>query len=108
MGFLLRSAFWLGLAFNAMPWGEARWSDAVPDARDALAASVATQVHDGETASAIARALVRTALEPRPASAGKAAARAEPLAKTRRASVDTLSSADRLAPWRGPGAHAAP
>ena len=103
MGFLLRSAFWLGLVFHAMPWGDARWTDVVPSARDALAASAATQGRDGETASTIVRAVLSAALEPRPGSADKAAMRAEPSANARRVSVDTLSSADRLAPWRGGG-----
>ncbi|HYA74838.1 MAG TPA: hypothetical protein VEF36_16955 [Roseiarcus sp.] len=100
MGFLLRSAFWLGLVFNAMPWGEARLTDAVPAARDALAAGIAAQGPDGDAASSIARAVLRTALDPAPAIAGKAATRPEPSVKTRRASIDTLSAADRLAPWR--------
>ncbi len=103
MGFLLRSAFWLGLVFNAMPWGEARLTDAVPAARDALAAGLATQVRDTDAASAIARAVLRTTIEPQPASVGKAATRAEPSPKTKRASVDTLSASDRLPPWRGAG-----
>ncbi|MBV8473073.1 MAG: hypothetical protein JO234_06610, partial [Hyphomicrobiales bacterium] len=30
MGFLLRTAFWLGLTFHAMSWGDARLSDVVP------------------------------------------------------------------------------
>ncbi len=104
MGFLLRSAFWLGLAFNAMPWGEARLSDAVPAARE-LAAGAATQGRDG-AASAVAGALVRAALASRPP-VGDAATRPARPAATRRASVDTLSAADRVAPWRGAGARAA-
>ncbi|MGD0562438.1 MAG: hypothetical protein ABSA66_05055 [Roseiarcus sp.] len=102
MGFLLRSAFWLGLVFHAMPWGDARLTDAVPAARAALAAGIAAQTQEG-AASAIASAVLRTTLEPQPASAGKAATRPEPSAKTRRASIDTLSLSDRLAPWRGAG-----
>jgi hypothetical protein len=106
MGFLLRTAFWLGLAFNAMPWGEARLTDAVPNARDALGAAVATQSRDEGGTAAIARAVLSAALESRPAS--PAAARPGPSPETRRASVDTLSAADRLPPWRGPGARSAP
>ncbi|MGO4872594.1 MAG: hypothetical protein ACLPGW_18650 [Roseiarcus sp.] len=107
MGFLLRSAFWLGLVFHAMPWGETRFADAVPSARDALAAGLATQSRDGGAASAIASAVVRAALEPRPASADKAAARPDRSLTMNRASIDTLSPNDRLAPWRGAGARAA-
>jgi len=95
MGFLLRSAFWLGLVFHAMPWGDARLTDAVPAARAALAAGIAAQTQEG-AASAIASAVLRTTLEPQPASAGKIATRPEPPAKTRRASIDTLSLSDRL------------
>lgn len=103
MGFLLRSAFWLGLVFHAMPLGETRLTDAVPAARDALAAGMAAQGPGGQAASAIARAALRAALEPQPAGAGKAATRPEPALKAKRASIDTLSLSDRLAPWRGLG-----
>lgn len=106
MGFLLRSAFWLGLVFNAMPWGEARWTDAAPEARAALGAALTTQSRDEGGTAAIARAVLSAALESRPAS--PAAARPGPSPETRRASVDTLSAADRLPPWRGPGARSAP
>ncbi len=105
MGFLLRTAFWLGLAFNAMPWGDARLTDAIPNARDALGAAVATESRDAGGTAAIARAVFSAALEPRPAS--PAAARPDPSLTSKRASVDTLSAADRLPPWRGPGARAA-
>ena len=102
MRFLLRSAFWLGLVFHAMPLGQARLSDVVPNPRDAV--GLATSDRDGEAASAIAGAVVRAVFEPRPAAADKTAARAAPAAKPARPSVDTLSAADRLPPWRGPGA----
>jgi hypothetical protein len=105
MGFLLRTAFWLGLAFSAMPWDKAVLADFAPNARDALAAAVATQGRDEGGTAAIARAALSAALEPRPAS--PAAARPGPSLATGRASVDTLSAADRLPPWRGPGGHAA-
>ncbi|MGD0642770.1 MAG: hypothetical protein ABSC22_18680 [Roseiarcus sp.] len=107
MGFLLRSTFWLGLVFHAMPLGEVRLADAVPSARDALAASLATQSRDGGVASAAASAVLRAALEPRPASAGKAVTPPDRLLKARRVSVDTLTASDRLVRWRGPGARAA-
>ncbi len=103
MGFLLRSAFWLGLVFHAMPLGETRLTDAVPAARAALAAGMAAQDSDGDAASSIARAVLRTALEPQPTRAAAAATRPEPSTRTRRASIDTLSLSDRLAPWRGAG-----
>jgi hypothetical protein len=105
MGFLLRTAFWLGLAFNAMPWGEARLTDAAPAARAALGAGLTTQSRDEGGTAAIARAILSAALESRPAS--PAATRPELSPKTARASVDTLTAADRLPPWRGPGARSA-
>jgi hypothetical protein len=105
MGFLLRSAFWLGLTFHAMPWGETRLTDAVPAAQN-LAVGVATQARD-EAVSAAARAVLRAALEPRPAGAVDAPTRPAPSLKTKRASLDTLSAGDRLAPWRGAGARSA-
>jgi len=96
MRFLLRTVFWLGLTFHAMPWGDARWSDALPDARAALGAALATQGPDATAPAAIAGALLRASFDPQSATPA-----ARPKAK--RASVDTLSPADRLAPWRGPG-----
>ena len=106
MGFLLRSAFWLGLVFNAMPWGETRLSDAVPAARE-LAAGVAAQGRETQAASEVARAVVSMALGSRRAGAGEAATRPAPSTRTKRASVDTLSAGDRLPPWRGAGARSA-
>jgi hypothetical protein len=106
MGFLLRSAFWLGLVFHAMSWGDARLTDVVPSPAQTLAAGLAAQSGDGGAAGAIARAVLRGALEPRAAET-KTAARAEPSpktepsAKTKRPSVDTLSVADRAPAWRG-------
>ncbi len=105
MGFLLRSAFWLGVVFNAMPWGETRLTDVVPAARQ-RAAGVAIEGRDSEAASAIAGAVLRTALSSRTATAGAAATRAKPAVAAKRASVDTLTAEDRLPPWRGPGAGA--
>jgi hypothetical protein len=103
MGFFLRSAFWLGLVFHAMPWGEARLADVVPTAREAIAAGLATQSRDGGEAATVAGAILRATFESRPAIAGKAAARFDRSLKTARASVDTLSPADRVPPWRGAG-----
>jgi hypothetical protein len=96
MRFLLRTVFWLGLTFHAMPWGDARWSDALPDARAALGAALATQAPDATAPERIAGALLRASFDPQSATPA-----ARPPAA--RASVDTLTQADRLAPWRGPG-----
>lgn len=101
MGFLLRSAFWLGLVFHAMSWGDARLTDFVPSPSQTLAAGLAAQSGDGQAVSAIAGAVLRGALEPQSASLAKTAARAESPAKVKRPSIDTLSAADRLPVWRG-------
>jgi hypothetical protein len=91
MRFLLRSAFWLGLVFHAMPWGDARFSDALPAAGPALA-SLAATTGDG-AAGMLARAALRGAFD-----IDAPAARPQP------ASLDTLIPADRRPPWRGPSA----
>ncbi|HEY1943778.1 MAG TPA: hypothetical protein VGH40_16840 [Roseiarcus sp.] len=102
MGFLLRTAFWLGLTFHAMSWGDARLSDVVPSQAQSLAASLSGKSDDGDAAGLIARAVLRGALQPEPAPEAKPRSRvAESASKSKRASVDTLSSADRLPPWRG-------
>jgi hypothetical protein len=101
MGFLLRSAFWLGLVFHAMSWGDARLTDFVPSPSQTLAAGLAAQSGDSQAVSAIAGAVLRGALEPQTASAAKTAARFDPSPKTKRPSLDTLSAADRLPVWRG-------
>ena len=92
MRFLLRSAFWLGLTFHAMPWGDAKLSDALPDATPAVVSlAVATAAGDGAVGD-LARGALRGALD----------LAAPAAAKPQRASLDTLSAADRLPPWRGP------
>lgn len=102
MGFLLRTAFWLGLTFHAMSWGDARLSDVVPSQAQNLAASLAGKSDDGDAASLIARAVLRGALQPELAPEAKLHSRvAESGPKGKRASIDTLSGADRLPPWRG-------
>jgi hypothetical protein len=92
MRFLLRSAFWLGLTFHAMPWGDAKLSDALPEATPAIVSlAVASASGDG-AASALARFALRGALD----------LDAPAATKPQRASLDTLSAGDRLPPWRGP------
>jgi hypothetical protein len=101
MRFLLRCAFWLGLVFHAMPWGDARLTDVLPDGARSTIVGLASKGAGDEAASAIAQAVLRSTLDPRE-SAPNAAPPDAP-AKARRATVDTLSAADRLPPWRGPG-----
>jgi hypothetical protein len=95
MRFIVRSVFWLGLVYHAMPWGDGRLSDALPAAAPALVSLAATS-GDG-AAGQLARAVLRGALDveaPAPAQA--------PALKAQPASLDTLTPDDRRAPWRGP------
>jgi hypothetical protein len=101
MGFLIRSAFWLGLTFHAMSWGDARLTDFVPSSAQSLAAGLAARGAEGEAASAIVHGVLRGALQPRAAEETRPTPRSEASAKFRRASVDTLSAADRRPAWRG-------
>jgi hypothetical protein len=92
MRFMLKSIFWLGLVYHAMPWGDARLGDAAPTLAS-LAAS------GGEEAtSLIARAALRGALDLDAPLANAAPAKSQP------ASLDTLTPDDRRAPWRGAAA----
>jgi hypothetical protein len=101
MRFLLRSVFWLGLTFHAMPWDGAQLADVAPDPRAAIA-SLTAEDHDGAAAKAVVGAVLRAALDS-PATPAAAPARAVPAAKPTRPSVDALTAADRLPPWRGFG-----
>jgi len=103
MRFLIRSAFWLGLVFHAMPWGDVRLSDIAPSPAQTLAAGLALESGDAGAAGAIARAALRGALEPDPAGETARSPSLEPPAKAKRASTDTLSVADRAPTWRGVG-----
>jgi len=97
MRFLLRSAFWLGLTFHAMPWGDAKLTDALPDPTPAIVGLAAAGANGGATGAWV-RAALRGALD------GDAPAAAKPL----RGSLDTLSAQDRAPPWRGPAVRPGP
>jgi len=92
MRFLVRSAFWLGLTFHAMPWGDAKLSDALPDAAPAVVRLAVASATGDSSVGALARGALRGALD----------LDAPAAAKPQRASLDTLSTADRAPPWRGP------
>jgi hypothetical protein len=96
MRFMLKSIFWLGLVYHAMPWGDARFGDALPDPAPALA-SLAANGGD-EATRLIARAALRGTLD-LDAPLAKDAGPAGP----QPASLDTLTPEDRRAPWRGLG-----
>jgi len=92
MRFLLRSAFWLGLTFHAMPWGDAKLSDALPDATPAIVSLAVASANGDGAVGALARGALRGALDLETSAA----------TKPQKASFDTLSRADRTPPWRGP------
>ena len=98
MRFLLRSAFWLGLTFHAMPWGDAKLADALPDAAPTVVSLAAASANDGGAVGALARGALRGALD----------LDAPTAARSLRGSLDTLSAEDRLPPWRGPLRRLAP
>lgn len=93
MRFFLRTAFWLGLTFHAMPWGDMKLSDALPAATPALV-SLAAASANSEAAGGLVTLALRGALDPA----------TQPAAEPLRGSMDTLSADDRAAPWRGPPA----
>jgi hypothetical protein len=99
MRFLLRSAFWLGLTFHAMPWDGAQLASVAPDPRAAIA-SLTAEDHDGAAAKAVVGAVLRGAFDSA-TTPDPAPARAISSAKPTRPSVDTLTAADRLPSWRG-------
>ena len=92
MRFLLRSAFWLGLTFHAMPWGDAKLSDALPDAAPAVVSLAMASANGDGALGALARGALRGALD----------LDAPAATKPQHGSIDTLSPVDRLPPWRGP------
>jgi len=91
MRFLLRSAFWLGLTFHAMPWGDVKLADALPVVAPTLV-SLAAVGANSDAGGALTRIALRGALD----------LETPPAAKPLRGSLDTLSPEDRLPPWRGP------
>jgi hypothetical protein len=92
MRFLLRSAFWLGLTFHAMPWGDAKLSDALPDVAPAVVSLAMASANGDGALGALAHSALRGALD----------LDAPAAVKPQRAPLDTLSAGDRLPPWRGP------
>ena len=104
MMFLLRSAFWLGLVFSAMPTEKGEVARSLHQAQESAAAGTFAAVkaecldHAGACV-AIARAAGATTI------AGVAetipAPHANPKEKGARPSASSLTSGDLAAPWRG-------
>ena len=91
MRFLLRSAFWLGLTFHAMPWRRCELADALPDPRAAIA-SLTAEDHDGAAAKAVVGAVLRARAQLACARPRRRAPRRLRAAKPTRPSVDTLTA----------------
>ena len=103
MLFLVRSAFWLGMVYSAMPFDNSEQSRELARLRAALAATAATAGGAALAAcadqSAACRAL-RSAMPESPRGSG-AAISAQIKEKPTRASPNTLTQADLAPPWRG-------
>lgn len=105
MLFLLRSAFWLGLTFYAMPWNgdaaapqSAHGPAAAPSVVE-TAGRLASEVCTAKPAECLHAARSLTALFAKVAAEGDPSA---PLAETGAVfSLNALSALDRLPQWRG-------
>ena len=116
MGFLLRSAFWLGIVYSAMPLDVASLTPAAtaPAAISALCPFEAGALKScfgaptSTSASTCAGGPAALCAGLQAAAAGmtdKQSDDATPAsAKRRRPSSDTLTDRDRVQPWRGPPA----
>jgi len=111
MGFLLRSAFWLGVVYSAMPLDVASLAPATTRASAAVSALCPPPA--GAPSSCLGAPLAACGVAEdalcarlREAVAGEAAAsaaeRTPAPVKRRPPSSDTLTPSDRAAPWRGP------
>jgi hypothetical protein len=112
MGFLLRSAFWLGIVYNAMPLDVASLTPAAtagPPAAIPSESPLATSALQS-CLGAVASACIGAPAElcAKLAAAANGAAEHRPVEATtapprlRRLSADTLTPSDRAQPWRGP------
>jgi hypothetical protein len=105
MMFLMRSTFWFGLVVSNMPLhhvetpplGDPLQSTAIVSISRAVGAACAQE-------GASCRAVLGAVASGLAASeeARRQAARAEPSARARRPSVNTLTAQDMAPPWRGP------
>jgi hypothetical protein len=105
MMFLVRSAFWLGIVYSAMPMGGEAMR-AADQAQSAVAASAVATARQKCMADLVAcRALVSAAGGALTGAGGERSASARdsaPRAKGASApSTDTLSASDLATPWRG-------
>ena len=100
MLFLVRSAFWLGMVYSAMPFDNSEQSRELARLRAALAATAGgAALAACADQSAACRAL-RSAMPESPRGSG-AAISAQIKEKPTRASPNTLTQADLAPPWRG-------
>ena len=100
MLFLVRSAFWLGMVYSAMPFDNSEQTRELARLRAALAAaagSAAVTTCAAQSVSCRALMMAAPASQRRPDATNSVQAKE----KTARASADSLTEADLTAPWRG-------
>jgi hypothetical protein len=112
MGFLLRSAFWLGIVYSAMPFDAASLRPAAMATAPAVVSSLcplatnALQSCLGAPAAVCGGAPANLCARLQAAAAGLTEERSADAVsappKRRRSSNDTLTPGDRVQPWRGP------
>ena len=92
MGFLYKTAFWLGLVYYAMPWGR------MPELETRPAAAALC----GPAGLAVGQKLAALAPDYRAIAALGCAAVAATPARPPAPSAQTLNDSDRTPPWRDP------
>ena len=109
MMFLIRSAFWLGIVFSAMPFDRAEIAGDAVQVKNAVAASAlaAAKTRCAQDVTACGAALNALGggapstnierLEPQRATTPRAAAKEKAL----QSSANSLNAADLAPPWRG-------
>jgi hypothetical protein len=100
MLFLVRSAFWLGMVYSAMPFDNSEQTRELARLRAVLAATAGSAAATTCAAQSVScRALMMATPEGQRGLDASNSARAKE--KTARASADSLTEADVAAPWRG-------
>jgi hypothetical protein len=100
MLFFIRSAFWLGIVYSAMPFDNIDQTRELARLRAELAAAAgnaAAAACPGQSVSFRALALAMQGQS----SGAATGVSAEPKARAARKSADSLTPADLMAPWRG-------
>jgi hypothetical protein len=114
MGFVIKSAFWLGIVYSAMPFGEIPPFDPASEVGALVCgpagSALAERLAPNEVSSGLRSAGCAAAAVARAAGASSAGAGANPDSRTApaRGSVQSLNEADREPPWIGRERRATP